>query len=107
MSDPKMKQCIDNCTECHRVCLDHFTNMCLEKGGKHVEQAHAKLMLDCIQICATSADFMTRGSDLHSYVCRACSEVCKKCADSCEKIGMSDCAAQCRKCADSCGAMAA
>ena len=81
--------------------------MCLEKGGEHVEQVHAKLMLDCIQICATSADFMARGSELHGLVCRACSEVCRRCAESCEKIGMTDCAAQCRKCADSCGSMAA
>ena len=107
MTDAEMKQCINTCQECHRTCLDHFANMCLEKGGEHVERDHAKLMLDCIQICATCTDFMIRGSELHAYVCRACSEVCKKCADSCEAVGMTDCAAQCRKCAESCGAMAA
>ena len=107
MTDAKLKDCIDTCTECHRTCLEHFSHMCLEQGGEHVEQAHAKLMLDCIQICATSADFMTRGSELHGLVCRACSEVCRRCAESCEQIGMTDCAAQCRKCADSCGSMAA
>ena len=102
-----LNECIENCLACHRVCLDHFTNMCLEKGGEHVEKTHARLMLDCIQICATSADFMTRNSELHGYVCRACSEVCKKCAESCEKIGMTECAEHCRKCAESCGSMAA
>ena len=107
MLDPKMKQCVDTCAECHRTCLEHFTHMCLEKGGEHVEKEHARLMLDCIQICATSADFMTRGGALHGPVCRACSEVCRACAESCEKIGMTECAAACRKCADSCGSMAA
>ncbi|MFH5803087.1 four-helix bundle copper-binding protein [Alienimonas sp. DA493] len=107
MSDANMQQCIDTCQECHRTCLDHFSNVCLEKGGEHVEQTHARLMLDCIQICATCADFMIRGSELHGYVCRACSEVCKKCADSCEKVGMTECADQCRKCAETCAAMAA
>ena len=107
MAAANLKSCIDACAECHRVCLEHFTHMCLEKGGAHVEQAHARLMLDCIQICATSADFMTRGSALHEYVCKACSEVCRACAESCEKLGMTECAAQCRECADSCGSMAA
>ena len=84
-----------------------LANVCLEKGGEHVERAHVKLMLDCIQICATCTDFMIRGSELHGLVCRACSEVCRRSAESCETVGMADCAAACRKCADSCGAMAA
>ena len=73
----------------------------------HVEQAHARLMPDCIQICQTSADFMTRGGELHGHTCRACAEVCRKCADSCAAIGMGDCAAMCRRCADGCAATAA
>ena len=102
-----MKECIETCLECHRTCLEHFTQMCLEKGGKHVEKKHATLMLDCIDICATSADFMTRQSEFHKLTCRACAEICSACADSCEEIGMTECAEQCRKCAASCGGMAA
>ena len=107
MSDAAMNECIDTCQQCHRVCLDHFANMCLEKGGEHVEQVHARLMLDCIQICATCTDFMIRGSEHHALVCRACAEVCTRCAETCEAIGMTECAAMCRKCAESCARMAA
>lgn len=104
----KLDDCIQTCLDCHKACLQHFSQTCLEKGGDHVEAKHARLMLDCIDICATSADFMTRGSELHAHVCKACSLVCKACADSCEKVGgMDDCVKHCRKCADSCGAMAA
>ena len=61
----EMQQCIQNCVECHRVCLETITH-CLREGGKHAEAAHIGLMLDCAQICQTSADFMIRGSGLHA-----------------------------------------
>ena len=102
-----LDDCIQTCLDCRRHCLEEFTQMCLEHGGEHVEKEHAVLMLDCIDICATCADFMTRRSSFHHLTCKACSEVCSACADSCDKIGMSECAAMCRKCAESCGSMAA
>jgi hypothetical protein len=83
-------------------------NHCLEMGGKHVEPKHVKLMTDCIEICQTSADFMTRGSKLHESVCAACADVCEACAVSCDAIGgdeMKHCAELCRKCAKSCREM--
>ena len=104
----EMKQCVDTCLECHRVCLEMLSRHCLEEGGDHVSPEHVRLMLDCVQICQTSADFMTRGSQLQQSVCRACSEVCRACAESCEKVGgMDECVSICRKCSESCGQMAA
>jgi hypothetical protein len=65
-------------------------------------------MINCAEICQTSANFMLSNSELHHLTCRVCAEVCQKCADSCSAIGdMDDCAAECRKCAESCRAMAA
>ena len=74
------------------------------------EAAHVRLLLDCAEICQTSANFMLRGSDLHMRTCAVCAEVCQRCAESCERMGddtqMRACAEECRRCADSCHRMA-
>jgi len=106
-----MQQCIQNCTECHHVCLETITH-CLQMGGKHAESQHIRLMLDCAQICQTSADLMIRSSDLHHLTCGVCAEVCARCADDCERIDpdneqMRRCAEACRRCAESCRQMEA
>lgn len=104
----QMRNCIDVCTECHRVCLETI-QMCLRMGGRHAEPEHVRLLLDCAQICATSADFMNRGSDQHGLTCGACAEICRACAESCRKLGgaeMNACADVCFRCAESCAEMA-
>ncbi|WP_166822795.1 four-helix bundle copper-binding protein [Thalassoroseus pseudoceratinae] len=102
----EMQQCIDNCNECHQTCLAMLSRHCLEEGGAHVEAEHVRLMLDCIEICRTCADFMTRGSQMHAQVCQVCSDICKACADNCETVGgMDECVAACRKCSESCGSL--
>ena len=104
----EMQQCIQNCQECHRVCLHKAMSHCLEMGGKHTEPNHFRLMMDCAQICQTSADFMLRGSAHSAHVCAECADVCEACAKSCEAVGeMEECVAACRKCAESCRKMAA
>lgn len=105
-----MKACIDLCTSCHQTCL-HNVRHCLEKGGTHADAAHIGRLLDCAQICATSADFMTRHSAHHAAVCGACAAMCRACAESCDALGddqmMKQCAEECRRCAESCERMAA
>lgn len=104
-----MEKCISNCTECHKICLETAV-YCLTKGGKHAEARHIQALLDCAQICTTSADFMIRHSDLHGRTCGLCAEACKRCAESCEAFGgdaqMKRCAEVCRRCAESCEEMA-
>ncbi len=103
-----IEHCIQQCTECHRVCVETLQH-CLEQGGHHVEPAHVREMLDCAQICAVSADFMSRGSDTHIDVCGVCAHVCQRCAESCEKVNdsaeMQRCIDACRACAQSCREM--
>lgn len=106
-----MQECIDNCTQCHNLCVETI-NHCLEMGGMHAEASHIRIMQDCAQLCATSADFMLRGSDMHSTTCGACAEACERCADDCERLADGDeqmlrCAEMCRACAASCREMAA
>jgi len=104
-----MQECIDNCMRCHAVCVETITH-CLKQGGKHAAPDHIRLLQDCAQICATSADFMLRDSEFHHLTCGACAEICARCAEACERMGNDDmmrrCAEECRRCADSCRRMA-
>lgn len=106
----EMHECIQDCTDCHNVCLETVAH-CLQLGGAHAEAAHIGLLLDCAQMCATSADFMLRGSELHGRACAVCAESCERCAASCERFSddeqMRSCAELCRRCAESCRRMAA
>jgi hypothetical protein len=106
---PDMQRCIEECLDCHSICLQTVT-YCLEMGDKHAEAGHIRLLLDCTEICQTSANFMLRGSKLHGRVCGVCAEVCERCAQSCEQFGddaqMRACAESCRRCAASCKSMA-
>ena len=103
-----MQNCIDNCKECWAICTETVQH-CLKKGGGHAAANHIRTLLDCAEICRTSADFMLRGSDLHGYTCGACAKVCEKCAESCEQMRddeqMGECAEACRRCAESCHEM--
>ena len=105
----EMRRCIENCSDCHNICVESVAH-CLGMGGKHAEVAHIRLLMDCAEICLTSANFMLRGSELHVRTCAVCAEVCDRCADSCEKFGddalMKQCAEICRRCAESCRKMA-
>jgi hypothetical protein len=110
-SDAERQACIDECLICHRICLETATH-CLELGGEHAEAAHVRALLDCAELCSTSAGFMLRDSPLHGAVCGACASACERCAESCEAIPGSDermeaCAETCRRCAESCRRMAA
>jgi hypothetical protein len=79
-------------------------------GGDHAETSHIRLLLDCAEICQTSANFMLRMSNFHNQTCGVCAEVCEHCARDCERFEddemMQQCAEACRSCARSCREMA-
>ena len=106
---PSMQECIQNCSDCHRICVETVA-YCLQMGGKHAEPAHIRTLLDCAEICQTSANFMLRGSEFHTQTCGVCAELCQACAESCATMGddaqMQRCADICRRCAESCRQMA-
>jgi hypothetical protein len=106
----EMQSCIEECLECHRICLETAVH-CLKMGGKHAAADHITALLDCADICETSANFMLRGSPDHAETCDVCAVVCDRCAESCEALGKQDdlmrrCAQVCRQCAESCREMA-
>ena len=110
MMTPEIRECIKNCLDCHSICSETVTH-CLTLGGRHAEHHHIGLMLDCAQICSTSADFMLRGSPRHVDTCDLCSTICRQCADECSRMADGDetmlrCAEICNRCAESCHRMA-
>ncbi len=109
MSNQAMQQCIQECLDCHSICLQTVQH-CLELGGKNAESHHITMLLDCAEICQTSANFMLRSSNFHTRTCALCAEICEQCAADCERFGddaqMKACAENCRRCAESCRRMA-
>ena len=104
--DSPMQKAIKACLDCHSMCLRMAMTYCLERGGRHVEQKHLRLMLNCAELCQTSANFMLSDSPLHGRVCAVCAEACDACAKSCEQVGdMRECVEECRSCAKSCRTM--
>ncbi len=100
-----MEQCIDTCLACHRACTEAL-GRCLACGGDHVASEHLNLLLDCAEVCRTSANLMMRGSERHGMTCGVCAQVCEDCAKECDDSDHADCADACRACADSCKVMA-
>ena len=103
-----MEQCIENCTNCHRICLETAARHFREERPPELEESMVRLLLDCAEICRTSATFLMSGSDLHKLTCGVCAQICQRCATDCERVGdMDACVEACRRCAESCKSMAA
>ncbi|MDQ3813125.1 MAG: four-helix bundle copper-binding protein [Armatimonadota bacterium] len=108
----EIQQCLQNCLDCHRLCLETAMHCLPGSGllrGEQAEAGHIRLLLDCAEICQTSANFLLRGSDLHTLTCAVCAEICDLCAVECERVedaAMQACAETCRRCAATCAAMA-
>ena len=106
---PELDRCIRDCLDCARSCYETITH-CLELGGEHAEARHINALLDCAQICETTAAFMARVSELHPKVCAICADACERGAKECERFPddkmMAECAEICRQTANSCRTMA-
>ena len=90
-------------------CL-HCVQHCLRVGGVHAEARHIRTLLDCAELCQTTAGFMMRESEFHPRMCGVTAEICEKAAESCEKIKddeeMRATAQVCRRAAESSRALA-
>lgn len=105
IANDHLSRCLDLCRQCHEVCLATLA-YCLRTGGDHAQEQHLRLMMDCAEICQTSANLMLRESGFHARTCGLCAEVCESCADACGKFEsdatMQQCADLCRDCAAAC-----
>jgi len=105
-----MRDCFEDCLRCHEAVTQYIVHG-PSRSGAHAEASHMMLLMDCAEICRTSADFMQRGSELHHFTCGVCSKICERCADACNQIEAKDeymqrCVEACRRCAESCRQMA-
>jgi hypothetical protein len=103
MEQVEMQECIQNCLKCHRVCTE-TANKHKRAGNEHAQ--HVTMLLDCAEMCLTTAHFMQHDSPLFGHVCRVSALVSTHCAGECDLMGDTDCANACRNCAWSCEQMA-
>lgn len=108
-SSTDLQECIRICMDGYRVCTETMLH-CLSMGGKHADADHIRTMMNCAQICLTSAQLMMTGSQQHMEVCGLCATACDNCAKSCATIGegdpkMEECVEVCKRCAESCREM--
>jgi hypothetical protein len=102
-----LQRCIEECLDCHRVCLSMASQHCLVSGGEHVAPEHFRTMMACAEMCRAAAAVMMIGTEQMARVCAACAEICDACAKSCENLdGMGPCIEACRRCAEACRQMA-
>lgn len=102
MTSQEMDDCINGCLACHAACLQTVEH-CLETGGAHADRAHLRLLLDCAELCASSAHFMIRQSPFQGRICVLCAEACRACEEACRRMGDAAdlrCAEACRRCAE-------
>lgn len=100
----QMMKGLQDCTACHDVCLETM-DYCLTRGGDFAEPSFQRLVADCAQICRTTADFVTRGSEFFAAAAALCVEVCERCENACERLGdaqLVECAEACRAASATC-----
>jgi hypothetical protein len=109
MKAASMTHCLENCAACERVCTETLAAV-LSRSDVRADARLIRLLMDCADICGTSARFLMRQSERHPSTCRACADVCADCAAACEAVAgdddLSRCAQACRRCAATCEEMA-
>src|SRR5262245_42102539 len=101
----EMERCIQECGSCHDVCLSTVA-YCLDRGSGYAEAAHLTMLLDCVDMCMTTANVLLRDSIAHRRTCELCADICDLCAESCagfpDDEAMTDCGEACLSCAAAC-----
>jgi hypothetical protein len=101
------KELLTVLAECADAC-NHCSTACLGEKDVAIMAACIKLDMDCAQICALTAAFISRDSDHARHIMNECAEICRKCAEECGKHADMEhckrCAEACRKCSEACKA---
>jgi len=103
-----MHDCIEKCLNCHAACT-MTVQYVLTEGGGQTDPEHVGLLLDCAEMCQTSANFMLRGSPFHAGTCAVCAEICRASESACrifpDDEQLAECADACAQCAEACERM--
>ena len=98
-----LKQCIQTCLECHRLCQQFAERYCVTSNGLLSEPSHIRQLRFCAGVCQTTVQTMISRADVNYLTCHLCAQSCCRCADACQPIeGMEDCVQACLVCAESC-----
>lgn len=103
-------ECIDKCLASHRRCLE-TASYSIGRDPAPASAQHIAILLDCAELCQSTANSMLRKSPQHALFCEACARLCEICAEACLAQGsdarLRVCAETCRDCARSCRDMVA
>jgi hypothetical protein len=74
--------------------------------------AGMRQLINCADLCRTTAGFLRGGSDLLRQAAGFCAQICARSADYCDGVEdggaqMAACAKACRRCAEACWNVAA
>lgn len=94
--------CIEEVRKCHDDCSEAVT-YCLRTDGQHGQADRVQSLLDCVELCQTAEDLLTRHSRLYHEVCGltalACLEASAKCSEL-KDAKLDQCIASCRRTAE-------
>jgi hypothetical protein len=109
MSEPRLPPATDlrgaflACLRAHETCEQTVTHA-LRDGGVSDERIGA--LLDCADVCRTTARCIRQGSPLLRGTAGVCAELCERAAEACAPVAgdtvMAACAEACRRCAAWC-----
>jgi hypothetical protein len=94
---------MESCTQCHQTLMHTAMQYSLPHGGKQLMPEHFRLLVNCAELCQTTANFQLSDSPFCRQLSLLNAQMCEACAASCEEIGdLDDCVQACRQCADCC-----
>ena len=101
----QIEECIQHCIKCFQGCTEGIPH-CLDKGGKHAEPSHIKLMMETADMCNINASFLLQEAKHAKEHCKLCATVCEDCSEACGSFSddskMKMMSENLKKCADSC-----
>jgi|RhiMetdeSRZDD1v2_1073273.scaffolds.fasta_scaffold87796_5 hypothetical protein len=105
----RVRECIEVCLDCHRVCLETATY--LSSSAERVGAEDLRLLFTTAEVCHAGASLLRGPADRTGSAYAMCAELCQRAARYCDAFGddprMRSCANACRRCADACHALAA
>jgi len=107
--DRPLADCIEAAEYCQRTLREYARNGARAGPGLPADRALWRLMLDCAELCAATADFARTESVFLPQLAESCSHLCDECAAASERAEASPalevCAEACRVCASRCFAL--
>jgi hypothetical protein len=103
--DKDLRRAFVACLRAHETCEETVTHA-LRAEATHADDERIGVLLDCADVCRTTARLIRRGSPLVRGTAGVCVELCERAAETCAAVAgdpvMAACAETCRRCATWC-----